>query len=171
MKSDGVIVIRDFFPDGVARHIEKLFKETQDWEYRYQRQEDKYRTTFYSEDPLHPGEDEVYSASFHRSNSLRNNEHILRYHEDIVAAIPEEIESSDVRCYNMGLGDHFRMHTDDYGADWNCIYYCTREWKWDWGGMLQMEDEVLFPHFNMLVILNNHKHLPHIVTPIASYGS
>ena len=65
--------------------------------------------------------------------------------------------------------DFSRVHYDDYMGSIGYILYLTKHnWKYDWGGQLQiLKDDVktILPHPNRLVIINHSLKNPHWVTP------
>lgn len=144
------------------------------------------RKTTYTRDfnechPTIPNNDESYTSNFCRANYLEKTQLIKdSYLEHIAPLIEKTINikicSYDLRCYKMIEGGHFRIHKDEYVADYGFIWYLSRCWKWDWGGLLlSIKDDytaaVAIPEFNKLVIMEHRNGLtPHCVTPITSYA-
>ena len=85
-----------------------------------------------------------------------------------------DFNNTELRCYKMTEGDHFRIHRDDYRARLGFIWYLSACWKWDWGGLLLTifpdgSASVEIPERNKLVILDHTKtQLAHCVTPVTS---
>jgi Rps23 Pro-64 3,4-dihydroxylase Tpa1-like proline 4-hydroxylase len=140
-----------------------------------------YSRGFDDHPPCMPSTDEVYYSEFYRSNFLENNTIIRECFYSYIKPLIEEktnkkIVGVDLRCYKMTEGCHFRVHKDTYKADVGFIWYLSKEWKWDWGGLLltvkpDQTAEVTIPKFNQLVIMDHkYNQVPHSVTQVTSFA-
>ena len=84
----------------------------------------------------------------------------------------------DIRCHKFIPGSFFRVHMDGYAGGHAVTISLNKNWKWDWGGILnithgknQGELLSLIPKWNCTNILDNYSHSsPHFLTPIQSYA-
>lgn len=172
--------IIDPVPLDLAESVRQNFLQA-DFDHIFQERTHQFKKEFDEAKPNFPNNDEVYTSSFYRSKYLENLELIIScFHNHLKLKIESiincNIKSVDLRCYKMQVGDHFRLHKDDYMSQFGFIWYLNKDWKWDWGGLLLTIDEnnsasVTIPEFNKLIIMN-HKYsaLPHSVTSISNYA-
>ena len=183
LNTKGFTYLDDVLPLDLANQLHELYIQEQEWNLLDQVRENHYSHVFKSPNLFLPQEGETYSAKFNRSNNLENNEVIKNTFNNFLVPIlkgisPFEMSSYDVRCYKLDSGDHYRTHVDDYAGTINMIYYVNREWRWDWGGILNVlshDDlefcESIFPKFNRLVLLNNKIFkAPHFVSTVEKYA-
>ena len=176
----GKIVIKNALSINTAHEIREAFLNA-DYDRITQERRGYYSKEFF--DPIKeiPGHNEIYTAEFYRSKFLETSSLIIDVYEVHIKPIIEKnlnvvLKSHDLRVYKMLEGGHFRLHKDDYLSNFGFIWYLSREWKWDWGGLLLDIDsagaaEVTIPEFNQLVIMN-HKNglIPHCVTPVTRHA-
>tara|TARA_Y100001973_G_C5174136_1_gene320858 strand:+ start:215 stop:805 length:591 start_codon:yes stop_codon:yes gene_type:complete len=176
---NGYCVIDNFLPNDIANDIETLFKEETEWEKINQVRENHYKHVFKMNSEYFPSSDEEYLARFSRSENLEKETKLIfdKYFKPKINELSnEKLNLYDVRCYSHGEGDFFRTHIDDYAGSIGCVYYCNKNWCWDWGGILhigQKDDELLsiFPKFNRIVIHDMKKfRFPHFISPITHYA-
>lgn len=173
-------VIQSALPDSHALRARAEF-ERADYDRITQERRGYYGREFTDQLPFAPGNDEVYYSEFHRSNYLESNAVIRECYYSYIKPLIEniinkQILDADLRCYKMIEGGHFRVHKDAYISDTGFIWYLTKDWKWDWGGILMSIDkegtaEATIPQFNQLVIMD-HKNgqVPHFVTPVTAFA-
>ena len=84
----------------------------------------------------------------------------------------------DIRCHKFSSGNFFRVHMDGYAGGYAMTLSLNKNWKWDWGGILNItygknQEKLLslLPKWNCINILNNYIHpSPHFLSPIQSYA-
>lgn len=183
LNTKGLTHIDNVLPLDLANQIYELYEKETEWSLIDQVRPHHYNHVFKSPNPYLPHEDEAYSARFSRSNILENNEiikdifnkHLFPFAKTLS---PFEINEYDIRCYKLDSGDHYRTHIDDYAGSINMIYYVNKNWRWDWGGILNVlshDDldfcESIFPRFNRITLLNNKIfRAPHFVSTIEQYA-
>lgn len=183
LNTKGFTCLDNVLPIELASQLCSLYENETKWEIFNQIRENHYSHVFKSPNPFLPQEGEAYSAKFNRSVNLENNtltqEIFNNYLVPILKSIPSfNIVEYDIRCYKLDKGDHYRTHIDDYAGTVNLIYYVNKEWRWDWGGILNVlshDDlefcESVFPKFNRVVLLNNKVfRAPHFVSTIENFA-
>lgn len=175
----GMAIIEDALPAQVAADVRALFQRAE-YERIDQERERHYEHVFRTDSPYLPKPGESYLARFWRSSGLESHGDILRLHAEHIRPLLEELagvktEKVDLRAYKMTEGDHFRVHIDAYAGPVGFIYYLSRNWKWDWGGILMTaEGEEMIaslPKYNQLIALNHGRSRPpHFVTPVAQFA-
>jgi hypothetical protein len=118
--------------------------------------------------PAMPRDGEPYVASFERSKSLEGL--------PLTAEVARMIRGDTWRCYQFGAGQGFRTHTDSYfGGAASHVLYLTREWRWDWGGLLHVisddgeRTETVLPRMGLVATLTG-KDVAHFVSPVAPWA-
>ena len=179
MKSEGMEIIDDFLPIDVANDLEKLYSKEQDWELLDQVRENHYKHVFKNDSNYFPNEDEHYLAKFNRSTNLevKVGDVFEKYFKPkLIQFSKKNLLEFDVRCYKLGCGNFYRTHVDDYAGTVGCVFYLTKRWCWDWGGILHIgerDDELksIFPKFNRIVIHDMKKfRFNHFISPVTEYA-
>ena len=173
-------VIQKALPEALALAARSEFEQA-DYDRIIQERRGYYGREFTDDIPFVPTIDEVYRSEFYRSNYLEGNGVIRESYYSFIKPLVEsttgkQMIDADLRCYKMEAGGHFRIHRDAYISDTGFIWYLSKDWKWDWGGILMSIDEqgkaeATIPQFNQLVIMN-HKdgQVPHFVTPVTAWA-
>jgi len=173
-------VIKNALPLSLAHEVRESFLNA-DYDRITQERRGYYSRDFADAAKEIPKHDEVYTAEFYRSKYLETSSFIISVYEDHIKQIIEsqlevQLKERDLRVYKMLEGGHFRIHKDDYLSQYGFIWYLSREWRWDWGGLLLDlnslgQAEVTIPEFNQLVIMNHSKGLvPHCVTEVSKHA-
>jgi Rps23 Pro-64 3,4-dihydroxylase Tpa1-like proline 4-hydroxylase len=178
-QDEGMTIIEDALAGSVAEAARALF-ETAEYNRIDQQREHHYEHVFRTESAYLPKPGEVYIARFWRSSALESHPGITGLYADHIRPLLEALsgvtsDKKDLRAYRMTEGDQFRVHIDDYAGPVGFIYYLSKNWKWDWGGILMTAegDEMIasLPKFNQLILLNHGRSRPpHLVTPVASFA-
>lgn len=158
----------------------RAFQEA-DYDLIKQQRRGHFQRMFPFEEGHLPGHEEVYSSEFYRSNFLEKTPLILNIFKDSILPTLQKFSSIqlskfDLRAYKMTEGGHFRLHLDDYTAEVGFIWYLSKDWKWDWGGLLVTIDQknnasVFIPQWNQLIILEHAaKKIPHLVTRVEAHA-
>jgi Rps23 Pro-64 3,4-dihydroxylase Tpa1-like proline 4-hydroxylase len=181
--NQGFTVIDNVLPLELANQLYELYESENEWTLIDQIRHNHYSHIFQSPNPFLPQEKEIYSAKFHRSNNLETSEVVKNaFNNHLVPLLksisPFEMESFDSRCYKLDKSDHYRTHVDDYAGTINLIYYVNKDWRWDWGGILNVlsHDKLefcqsIFPKFNRVVLLNNKSfRAPHFVSSVEPFA-
>ena len=179
----GYCIIDDVLPLDLALSLHDVFDTTSEWETIDQVREKHYEHIFKTTSLTLPKENESYSAKFKRSKNLEQIEIINSIFNQYFTPLlkeysPFSITTNDIRCYKLDAGDHYRTHIDDYAGEINLIYYANKEWRWDWGGLLNIYADnnpdyikSIFPKFNRVVLLNNKVfRSPHFVSSVEPFA-
>jgi len=183
LNTKGFTIIDNVLPLELAEEIYNVYCKETEWNLFNQVRENHYSHIFKSPNPFLPQEGEVYSAKFNRSSNLENLNLIKNTFNNILVPLlkaisPFCVDEFDVRCYKLDKNDYYRTHVDDYAGTINLIYSVNKEWRWDWGGILNVlshDDlelcESIFPKFNRVVLLNNKVfRSPHFVSSVESFA-
>ena len=142
--------------------------------------EHHYDHVFKTDSPYLPKGDEPYLARFGRARALEQTEFLQGFYRAHIQPITDalaEVQTTkvDLRALRMTEWQHQRIHIDEYAGKVGFIYYMSKGWKWDWGGLLLTAhgDGVTasVPKFNQLIVLNHGKQRPpHCVTPVTPFA-
>lgn len=175
----GMTIIADALPADVAEQARSQFVAA-DYELIDQVREHHYEHVFKTESPYLPQPGEHYLARFRRARALEDGPFLRAFYERQIKPFLDSLANIastkvDLRAYQMVAGDHQRIHIDEYAGPVGFIYYMSKGWKWDWGGLLltAQGDEVAasIPKFNQLIVLNHgKKRPPHCVTPVTPFA-
>lgn len=180
-KDKPVEVIFDAIPNEYALLARQEFINAE-YDKISQERKNYYSRDFYEKSQFIPDHNEIYYSEFHRSKFLEENLIIKECYTSYIKPLVElrsgkKVINDDIRCYKMERGGHFRVHKDTYKSDIGFVWYLSKEWKWDWGGLLltitsDQNAEVTIPRFNQLVIMDHkYSQIPHSVTPVTSYAN
>jgi len=177
---DGYSVIRDAVVEIEAERVREAFLQA-DYDLIRQTRRSHFERMFPQSSPPLPAEDEIYTAEFERSNFLEKSELVKKAFEKHI--LPKlrnyssrELTKFDLRAYRMNPGGHFRLHLDDYTAEVGFIWYLSKYWRLDWGGLLLTLNpngnaSVFLPEFNQLIVLEHSaKYIPHCVTSVEPHA-
>src|SRR5258707_8023161 len=161
----GMTIIADSLPLQVAESARAEFLAAE-YERIDQVREKHYEHVFKTESPYFPKPGEPYLARFWRSRAMETGTFLPQFYATYIKPVLEDLsgvksEKVDLRAYKMTEGDHQRVHIDEYAGPVGFIYYMSKDWKWDWGGLLMTaQDEAMtasLPKFNQLIALNHGK--------------
>ena len=175
----GMAVIENALPVEVAEAARAQFLAAE-YELIDQVREGHYGHVFKTDSPYLPKPDEPYLARFRRAKALEQSAFLQDFYRQHLKPITDglaAIQSSkvDLRAYRMIEGDHQRVHIDEYAGKVGFIYYMSKGWKWDWGGLLLTAQgdamTASIPKFNQLIVLNHGiQRPPHCVTPVTPFA-
>lgn len=177
----GIVIIDNFLDEELAQKIYELFCSCEDFQHIQQTRENHYNTILKNNVYCLPDKKEIYYASFRKSNTLSANKEFNKFLSHI-KKVAKEISGyplnyfTEPLCYEMKPGDHFRVHKDLYAGEFGYTYFLTKNWKWDWGGIvnyyLEKKDEMtpVLPRFNRLVVRNEKKELNHFVSHVTDFA-
>ncbi len=180
----GYAVIDDFLPEEIANELNKMYVAQQSWEKIDQIRERHYQHVFSTKSQYLPKGDEFYMAKFDRSRDLEKTPRVDEiYRKYFIPSLKKfsetDLKNFDVRCYQLGPGDFYRSHIDDYAGSIGCVYYLNKKWIWDWGGLLHINSydgdendcQTIFPKFNRAVLLDHKKFkFPHFVSLVSHFA-
>ncbi len=178
--SSGKCIIEDAVPDDFANLIYDMYQST-DFDEIYQERTGYYSRSGLSELPGSPSASERYSARFARSRFLETKTEIIDAYQSylkpkIEIVSNQRITHADLRCYRMKMGGHFRLHTDEYAGSVGFIWYLSKNWRWDWGGILMTRGsngdyDAIIPTWNSLLVMSHQRgSLPHFVTSVEAWA-
>ena len=183
LNNNGFAILDNALPLELANNINEIYTQPNEWEHINQVRENHYSTILKSSNTLLPHHNEHYSAKFNRSKNLELIDIIQntfnKYFIPLLKKVsPFEMNEFSVRCYKLDKTDYYRSHNDDYAGTVNFIYYVNKEWRWDWGGILNIlshtDEEYcqsVFPKFNRIVLLNNKTFkAPHFVSSVEKFA-
>jgi hypothetical protein len=175
------IVLQNAVSEDMAQAVRQAFLDA-DYDTIRQERKSLFEREHLTFSPKYPNHDEVYTAEFCRSGYLEKSELVqIAYNEYLRPVVEAHTgfipNRADLRAYKMVVGGHFRVHKDDWLAKVGFVWYLSKEWKWDWGGLLvdlDIDDDsraqVTIPTFNQLVIMDHKNDLPHFVTPVTEWA-
>ncbi len=177
--NEGMAIIEDALPEAVAEEVRRHFHAAE-YELIDQVRERHYEHVFKTESRYLPKAGEAYLARFRRARALERDAFLANFYNMQIKPVLEQLAALqfnqvDLRAYKMIEGDHQRIHIDDYAGPVGFIYYMSKDWKWDWSGLLMTAhgDDVIssLPKFNQLIVLNHAKvRPPHCVTPVTPFA-
>jgi Rps23 Pro-64 3,4-dihydroxylase Tpa1-like proline 4-hydroxylase len=175
----GMAIIEAALPPDVAEAARAEFL-CADYERIDQVRERHYEHVFKTDSPYFPKPGEHYLARFWRARAMETGPFLPPFYATHIKPILErlagaKLDKADLRAYRMTEGDHQRIHIDEYAGPVGFIYYMSKDWKWDWGGLLMTakgDDMVAsLPKFNQLIVLNHGRaRPPHMVTPVTPFA-
>ena len=179
-----VCEIENFFNEDDALKILDKFKNNQNWNHIHQKKNEHYSHVFKNDSDYMPNEKEIYIASFWKNINLSEDQFIKEKTINAVKKHFYEIYNIknieiDIRCHKFEKNNFLRVHMDGYAGGYALTVSLNKEWKWDWGGILNVvhgynESEIvsLLPKWNCANVLDNNLHpSPHFVNAIQEYAN
>ena len=175
-EKNGFVVIDNFLPLEVYSEMVKIFNNGEFVEIN-QIREERYKLWETADDKHFPSIDEDYLAHFWSSFDVADNPKVIGMYDKYIKPLFEKISNErnlkvrhQATKYKKNNKDFTRIHYDDYMGSIGYILYLTElDWKYDWGGHLQIikEDKILslLPSSNRLVLINHSLKNPHWVVP------
>jgi hypothetical protein len=177
---NGFTIMDNFLPVENYNKMIKIYNSSKFIEIHTIRK-NRYKRWETLEDKNFPSADEIYEASYWSSNEIVNNEYyknifnehirplFLRLHSDTGIF---RHQATRVKNNNKNF---IRTHYDDYMGDTGYILYLTElDWKYDWGGQLQIVSngkiETILPIPNKLILINHFKKMTHWVNPVTRWA-
>jgi len=129
------------------------------------------------EDNFFPSNDEDYMAHMWGSPEVSNSKEVKEMLNQHIKPLVTEMSEGQAgkfmhqtNMYKNNGKDFLRIHYDDYMGLCGYIFYVgEHQWKYDWGGLLQVsidkKVETILPNPNRLVIINHSLRMGHWVTP------
>lgn len=171
-----VTIIRDALPIDVAEQARSFFLST---EFDHKPFEDPrhYAVNFPNGGFGIPDHDEVYCTDFHAGGEhARPLEPIIVNHIAPLLFTTTGRPASNAMSffYKLNPSGHLRLHKDDSFGHTGFVWHLSRNWKWDWGGlMIAVNGETAsatLPVFNTLVIIDHEAAVPHLVTQVMPWA-
>jgi Rps23 Pro-64 3,4-dihydroxylase Tpa1-like proline 4-hydroxylase len=188
LDKDGYVIIDNFLPIDTINEINTIMlqssyiKEEQIREGKYKMYKDVHfeNKLAWNDSDLIPNDNEDFILNVGMSKDASQNSLIVSVVRGIIKEYVQFLSGEDISKCKISVmkstkGDSMRCHLDDYNADIGFILYCSKEWKFDWGGLLHMltgKDEVstVVPKFNRIVFVLHKKAIPHSVSVIEEYA-
>lgn len=178
-RAAGMAILENALPAEAAEAARAQFLAA-DYELVDQVREHHYDHVFKTDSSYLPKGDEPYLARFRRAPALEQSGFLKDFYARQIqpitdALVGERTSEVDLRAYRMVAGDHQRIHIDQYAGKVGFIYYMSKGWKWDWGGLLLTAEgdgvTASIPKFNQLIVLDHgHQRPPHCVTPVTPFA-
>ena len=178
-----VYEIENFFNNADAEEIFNKFYKNKNWEYIVQNKPNHYSHVFKDPSSSMPDEKEPYLSSFWKNLELADDFFIK---EKTYEAIEKNFYNFfkikdftiDIRCHKFEKNNFFRIHMDGYAGGYALTVSLNKNWKWDWGGILNIAHGKnnskllgLLPKWNSANLLDNYNNpSPHYVTPVQDYA-
>jgi hypothetical protein len=170
-----VVVVPNALPTEVAEEARALFLATP-FKHAPLTGTDQFKRFFPNGGLGIPDHNETYLTDFDTHDDLPRIKELIQTH---IAPIlrretNRQITKGQHFNYKLGAGQHLRMHTDDYAGHTGFVWHLSKDWKWDWGGLLiSVKDgkgTATLPVFNSLVIIDHAKAVPHCVTQVTPWA-
>jgi Rps23 Pro-64 3,4-dihydroxylase Tpa1-like proline 4-hydroxylase len=172
----GYTIIKDFLPSNTYEKLLEFYNNASFKEVSIVREE-RYNLWQYTDDKNFPSTDEIYTNNFYSSFDVVDSDLYRKIFNENIKPLFEELlneflifRHQATKIKNNGK-DHMRCHYDDYmGTDGYIFFLTKHDWKYDWGGQLQIYSsdriETVLPEPNKLILINHMKKTPHWVTPV-----
>ena len=184
------MIVDNYLSVDVANKLESIYSEdNNEWELFNQYRDQAYGSGKYgkhkTESPYFPGEDEVFTSKFWRSNKLEletENKFDKYFLPNLKLLSGLELTEYNLFCFKLDEGCHYRTHIDDWVGSIGCNYYINKKWIWDWGGIFHLDtaseeiddsDSVvpIFPKFNRAVFVDHTRfRFPHFISHVSDYA-
>jgi len=184
---NGYIIIDNFLPTDLINDINDIMlqstyvreEQIREGKYKMYRELHKETHPFWHNSDLFPNDNENFIMAQRVSEEAVNNpliESVFNSNiKEYIKLLNPKVSKCKLTAFKSEGGDTMRCHLDDYNADIGFILYCSKEWKFDWGGLLlTLTDEntisAISPKFNRIVFIQHEKLLPHAISIIENYA-
>ena len=175
-KENGYIIIDNLLPKKEYEKIVDICRNAR-YEEVDQVRPDRYKMWETADDDFFPSTDEVYQNHMWGSSDVPNSKEVQDMFNQYIKPLIIEMSEGQAgkfmhqtNMYRKNGKDFLRIHYDDYMGLCGYVFYVGEyQWKYDWGGLLQMrvDDDVktILPNKNRLVLMNHSLRMGHWVTP------
>jgi Rps23 Pro-64 3,4-dihydroxylase Tpa1-like proline 4-hydroxylase len=182
---NNVFLFSKIFPENVATKVLNKFSINNNWKFIFQERNNHYKHVFKNNSVFLPSKKEKYLAKFYRSDTLRSDKFIINSIYKFVLPILSKkfkitFKNIDIRCHKFLKNNFLRAHFDNYTAKLAVTINLNKEWKWDWGGILNIpygkkfENNLsIIPTWNSMSVLcsiKGRKESPHYVSAVQEFA-
>ena len=136
-----------------------------------------YGHVFSVDQKTYPSKDESYAAEFNVCIDPRKNTIFDDFFMNFIKNIKTDFPSMNYYIYpqvnKITTHTFWRSHVDTYAGDVGFTFFFTRNWKWDYGGILSFikDDKAfqIFPNNGTLLLRNEVQKPPHYVSLVPPY--
>lgn len=162
------VVIDDFFPEEVARRIADAFPGIDDIDWKFEGPGDSAHSGSKYREKVSTSDEELFPPYIRHIMSQLQTGIFCRFLDRLTGFPNLAPDPNHFGCglHSTGQGGRLMLHIDasrhpnrDLHQLINCIYYCSPDWKPEWGGGLELWNadatacvETVAPLFNRMVI-------------------
>lgn len=180
-KKNGYVVFDDLLPEKEYKKILDICKNSS-YNKILQKRTDRYALWSTPDDKFFPDSDEVYQNQFWGTDDVVQTPEVKQMFDKYIKPKVLELTNNQAgkfmhqtNMYRNNGKDFLRIHYDDYMGLCGYVFYVGEyQWKYDWGGLLQMRvgDDVktILPNKNRLVLMNHSLRMGHWVTPTNTWA-
>ena len=176
----GLKAKRDFFSEDTLQKIKLQISNAQ-FEKVYQERESHYSHVFKSSNNRVTEKGEVYISNYYQAVDRETQEFLKNkiapiIGKEIKKIIPNIRNIMTPQLMRFSKGSFLRMHVDDYAGEAGYTIFINKNWKWDYGGILNfvsVDGEIalpIFPENNLAIIRDESKKSFHFVSEQTSYS-
>ena len=180
-KKNGYVIFDDLLPEEEYKKILDICKSSSYIKIS-QKRADRYALWSTPNDKFFPDSDEVYQNQFWGTDDVVQTPEVKQMFDKYIKPKVLELTNNQAgkfmhqtNMYRNNGKDFLRIHYDDYMGLCGYVFYVGEyQWKYDWGGLLQMRvgDDVktILPNKNRLVLMNHSLRMGHWVTPTNTWA-
>jgi Rps23 Pro-64 3,4-dihydroxylase Tpa1-like proline 4-hydroxylase len=180
-KKNGYVIFDDLLPEKEYKKILDICKSSSYIKIS-QKRADRYALWSTPNDKFFPDSDEVYQNQFWGTDDVVQTPEVKQMFDKYIKPKVLELTNNQAgkfmhqtNMYRNNGKDFLRIHYDDYMGLCGYVFYVGEyQWKYDWGGLLQMRvgDDVktILPNKNRLVLMNHSLRMGHWVTPTNTWA-
>ena len=180
-KKNGYVIFDDLLPEKEYKKILDICKNSSYIKIS-QKRADRYALWSTPNDKFFPDSDEVYQNQFWGTDDVVQTPEVKQMFDKYIKPKVLELTNNQAgkfmhqtNMYRNNGKDFLRIHYDDYMGLCGYVFYVGEyQWKYDWGGLLQMRvgDDVktILPNKNRLVLMNHSLRMGHWVTPTNTWA-
>ena len=180
-KKNGYVIFDDLLPEEEYKKILDICKNSS-YNKISQKRSDRYALWETPDDKFFPDSDEVYENQFWGTDEVVQTDELKQMFDKYIKPKVLELTNNQsfkfmhqTNMYRKNGKDFLRIHYDDYMGLCGYVFYVGEyQWKYDWGGLLQMrvDDDVktILPNKNRLVLMNHSLRMGQWVTPTNTWA-